>query len=137
VGVDAFTKFVWIFPVREASTEYAIRASNSIFAVFLVPDFVSNNMAQFTSRNFRHMCFARVIGHVTTSPYYSQPSHAERFNRNLRAALIAYHHPDNSRWDENLGWLQFASNSAHHDSHKHTPFGLTFSFTPNSPLSAL
>ncbi|MDR0585899.1 MAG: hypothetical protein LBG26_01535 [Treponema sp.] len=47
--------------------------------------------------------------HVTTKPYYPQPSHAERFNRNLRPALIAYHHQNHSRWDENLSWLQFDS----------------------------
>jgi transposase InsO family protein len=138
VCVDAFTKFVWIFPIREASTASAIRVLNLIFATFGVPDIlVSDNAAQFTSRNFRHMCFARGIRHVTTAPYYPQPSHAERFNRNLRASLIAYHHQDHSRCYENLGWLQFAFNSAHHDSHKDTPFGLIFAFTPNSPLSAL
>jgi hypothetical protein len=83
------------------------------------------------------MCFARGIRHITTTPYYPQPSHAERFNRNLRAALIAYHHRDHSRWDENLGWLQFAFNSAYHDSHKSTPFSLMLAYTPNSPLAAL
>jgi hypothetical protein len=55
----------------------------------------------------------------------------------FRAALIAYHHRDNSRWDENLGWLQFAFNSAHHDAHKSTPFSLMLAYTPNSPFSAL
>jgi hypothetical protein len=83
------------------------------------------------------MCFARGIRHVTTTPYYPQPSHAERFNRNLRAALIAYHHLDHSRWDENLNWLQFAFNTARHEAHKNCPFSLMMSFAPNSPLSNL
>jgi hypothetical protein len=138
VCVDAFTKFVWISPVREASTATTIRVLGSIFSNFGVPEtLVSDNATQFTSRQFRNMCFARGIRHVTTTPYYPQPSHAERFNRNLRAALIAYHHRDHSRWDENLGWLQFAFNSAHHDAHKSTPFSLMLAYTPNSPLSAL
>jgi hypothetical protein len=75
------------------------------------------------------MRFARSIQHVTTTPYYPQPSHAQRFSRNLRAALIAYHHLDHSRWDENLAWLQFAFSTARHDAHKDSP--------PNSPLSNL
>ena len=138
VCVDAFTKFVWIFPVREASTATTIRVLLNIFSTFGIPEvLVSDNATQFTSRNFRNFCFARGIRHVTTTPYYPQPSHAERFNRNLRAALIAYHHQDHSRWDENLSWLQFAFNSARHESHKTTPFSLMFSFTPNSPLSNL
>jgi hypothetical protein len=120
VCVDAFTKFVWIFPVREASTATTVRALNSIFATFGLPEIlVSDNATQFTSRNFRRFCFARGIRHVTTTPYYPHLSHAERFNRNLRAALIAYHHQDHSQWDENLTWLQFAFNSAHHDSQSH------------------
>jgi hypothetical protein len=36
-----------------------------------------------------------------------------------------------------LTWLQFAFNSAHHDSHKATPFSLMFTYSPNSPLSNL
>jgi transposase InsO family protein len=138
VCVDAFTKFVWIFPVREASTATTIRALNTIFASFGLPEvLVSDNASQFVAHTFRRMCFARGIRHVTTTPHYPQPSHAERFNRNLRAALIAYHHRDHTRWDENLTWLQFAFNSARHDAHKATPFSLMFSFTPNSPLSNL
>jgi transposase InsO family protein len=138
VCVDAFTKFVWIFPVREASTATATRALNSVFAVFGIPEIlVSDNASQFTSLNFRRMVFVKGIRHVTTTPYYPQSSHAERFNRNLRAALIAYHHRDHSRWDENLSGLQFAFNSARHDSIRASPFSLVFSFTPNSPLSNL
>jgi transposase InsO family protein len=99
VCTDAFTKFVWIFPVREASTATVIRALDLVFATFGISEIlVSDNATQFTSNNFRRMCFARGIRHVTTTPYYPQPSHAERFNRNLRAALIAYHHLDHSRW---------------------------------------
>jgi hypothetical protein len=138
VCVDAFTKFVWISPVREASTATTIRVLGSIFSIFGLSEIlVSDNATQFTSRQFRNMCFTRGIRHITTTPYYSQPSHAERFNRNLRAALIAYHHRDHSRWDVNLGWLQFAFNSAHHVSHKSTPFSLMLAYTPNSPLAAL
>jgi transposase InsO family protein len=98
---------------------------------------VSDNATEFTSRNFRRVCFVTGIRHVTTTPYYPQPSHAERFNRNLRAALIAYHHFDHSRRDENLNWLEFAFNTARHEAHKVSPFRLMMSFVPNSPLSNL
>jgi hypothetical protein len=63
ICVDAFTKFVWIFPVREASTATAIRALDFVFDTFGIPKIlVSDNATQFTSRNFRRMCFARVYG---------------------------------------------------------------------------
>jgi hypothetical protein len=44
VCVDAFTKFVWIFPVREASTAIVIRALDFIFTTFGIPEnLVSDN----------------------------------------------------------------------------------------------
>jgi transposase InsO family protein len=138
VCVDAFTKFVWIFPVREASTATVVRVLDIIFATFGIPEnLVSINVSQFTSRNFRRMCFARGLRHVTTMPCYPQPSHAERFNRNLRTALIVYHHLDHSRWDEKLNWLHFAFNTARHEAHRDCPFRLMMSFASNSPLSNL
>jgi hypothetical protein len=71
VCIDTFTKVVWIFPVREASTATVIQALDFIFATFGIPEnLVSDNATQFTSRNFRRMCFARGIRHVTTMPYY-------------------------------------------------------------------
>jgi hypothetical protein len=53
VCVDAFTKFVWISPVREASTATTIRVLGSIFSTFGVPEIlVSDNATRFTSRQF-------------------------------------------------------------------------------------
>ncbi|XP_054262903.1 uncharacterized protein LOC128986520 [Macrosteles quadrilineatus] len=81
------------------------------------------------------MCFGHGIRHVTTSPYYPQPSHAERFNRNLRSALIAFHADKQTTWDQELPWLQFAFNTAHHESHKAVPFELFLGYPPNNPLA--
>jgi len=88
VCVDVFSKFVWLVTVREAKTRMTIKALNgSIFGSFSVPEvLVSNNAPCFTSREFRQFCFGLGIKHVTTSTYYPQPSYAERFNKNLRAA---------------------------------------------------
>ena len=100
VCVDAFYKFVWLVPVREATTRRNVKALNgSIFGSFSVPEvLVSDNALCFTSREFRQFCFWLGIKHVTTSPYYPQPSHAERFNKNLHAALIAYHSESHTTW---------------------------------------
>jgi hypothetical protein len=95
---------------------------------------VSDNARCFTSREFRNFCFESGIRHVTTSPYYPQPSHAERFNKNLRAALIAYHSDAQNTWDRNLTWLQLAFNTADRESTKATPFAVIFPFRSGSPL---
>jgi transposase InsO family protein len=139
VCVDAFSKFVWLLPLRQANARLTIIAlQNQIFQHFGIPsNLVSDNGPQFMSAEFRRMCFAHGIRHVTTSPYYPQPSHAERFNRNLRSALIAYHANQQNCWDQNLRWLQLAFNTALHESHKAVPFEVLFGFSPVLPLANL
>jgi hypothetical protein len=78
--------------------------------------------------------FGLGIHHFTITPYYPNSSHAESFIRNLKSALIAYHHADHSLWDSELHWLQFAFNSAHHESVKCALISLMFGFAPNNPL---
>ena len=118
VYVDAFSKFVWLIPVRETMTKATIKALKEIiFCSFSVLEVLMSDNAQ---------CF--------TSPYYPQPSHAERFNRNLRNALIAYHSEAHNAWDQNLTWLQLAFNMAEHESTKAAPFAVIFPFRSSSPL---
>jgi hypothetical protein len=113
-----------------------IACLKSIFVTFGVSRFlVSDNGTQFTSLQFRRFTFGLGIIHFTTTPYYPNPSHAERFNRNLKSALIAYHHANHALWDSELHWLQFAFNTARHESSGCTPVSLMFAFSPNNPLS--
>lgn len=137
VCVDAFSKFVWLLPLRRATAHTTIKALNShIFQHFGTPSvIVSDNGSQFTSNTFRRMCFGNAIRHVTTSAYYPRPNHAERFNRNLRSALIAFHADHHDTWDQNLRWLQYCFNSAKHESHKAVPFEVMFGHPPQDPLS--
>ena len=134
--VDAFSRFVWLVPVKEVTTRTTIKALNgSIFCNFSVPEvLVSDNAPCFTSREFRQLCFGLGIKHVTTSHYYPQPSHAECFKKNLRAASIAYHSESRSTWDQNLTWLQLAFNMAEHEATRAAPFSVIFPFRSNSPL---
>jgi transposase InsO family protein len=136
VCVDSFSKFVWLVPVREATTAATIRVlKERIFSNFSVPEVVvSDNAKCFVSREFKQFCFGLGIQHVTTTPYYPQPSHAERFNRNLRSALIAYYSHSQTSWDEGLMFLQLAFNTAKHESTRATPFEVMFPFRAGSPL---
>jgi len=138
VCVDAFSKFSWIFPVREATSNSVITSLKQIFCSFGVCKYVvSDNASQFVSRAFKQFCFRLGIVHVTTTPHYPNPSHAERVNRNLKSALIAYHHSDHAAWDTCLFWLQQAFNFARHESHGQTPFEVMFGHKPRCPLSNL
>jgi hypothetical protein len=81
-----------------------------VFPCFGVPQsIVSDNAAVFKSRIFYNLCFSWVIKHITSSPYYPQASQVERFNRNLKTALVIYHNSQHTRWDEHLPSLAMAS----------------------------
>jgi hypothetical protein len=136
VCADAFPKFVWLVPVKEATTRTIIKALNgSIFCNFSVPEvLVSDKAPCFTSREFRQFFFGLGIKHVTISPYYPQPSHAEGFNKNLRSALIAYHSKSHTTWEQNLTWLQLAFNMGEHEVTRAAPFSVIFPFRSDSPL---
>lgn len=135
--IDAFSKFVWIFPIRKATAEVATQVlQEKLFQHFSVPRcIVSDNGPQFTSRHFQNFCFSRGIRHITTSPYRPHGNQVERFHRNLKSALIAYHGEDHTRWSENLSWIQLAFNTAHHTAVGATPFKLMFGHRPNHPLA--
>jgi transposase InsO family protein len=134
--VDAFSKFVWLIPLREATTKATVKAlKERVFSSFSVPEvIVSDNAQCFTSREFRNFCFGSGIRYVTTSPYYPQPYRAKRFNKHLRATLTAYHSNVHNTWDQNLTWLQLAFNTADHESTKSISFAVIFHFRSGSPL---
>ena len=90
VCVDAFSKFVWLLPLRQANARLTILAlQNHVFQHFGLPAIiVSDNGPQFISGEFRRMCFATGIKHVTTSPYYPQPvsyTHLDVYKRQVQA----------------------------------------------------
>jgi hypothetical protein len=110
VVLDGFSKFVCMYPVRKISSEVVKNCLvEKFFPFFGVPQsIVSDNAAVFKSRTFYNLCFSWGIRHITTSPYYPQASHVERFNRNLKAALIIYHNSQHTRSDEHLSSLAVA-----------------------------
>jgi len=136
VCVDAFSNFVWLVPVREATTRMTIKVLNgTIFCSISVPEVLVWDIAPcFTSRKLRQFCFVLGIKHVTTSLYYPQPSHAVRFNKKLPAALITYHSESHTTWDRNVTlaptWIQHVETWSHSCS---SLFG-DIPFRSNSPL---
>ncbi|XP_023709138.1 uncharacterized protein K02A2.6-like [Cryptotermes secundus] len=125
-----------MYPVRKVSSEVVENCLvEKFFPTFGVPQaIVSDNAAVFKSRWFYNLCFSWGIRHITTSPYYPQASQVERFNRNLKAALIIYHHRQHTRWDENLPSLSIAFNTAWHESTGATPASLFLGREMNHPL---
>jgi hypothetical protein len=88
-------------------------------------------MPLFLNQESSTTCFSWGIRHITTSPYYPQ---AERFNQNLKVALVIYHNSQHTRWDEHLLSLAIAFNLAWHESTAATPASLFLGRELNHPL---
>ena len=121
--IDGFSKFVWMFPLRRSCAQLVVdRLSRDTIGVFGVPEsIVSDNASVFKSKIFQDFCFRWGMRHITTSPYYPQGSLVERFHRNLKAALKAFHHDQQVVWDQNLHLFQMGFNDAYHESTKTVP----------------
>lgn len=136
VLVDAFSRYTWLSAVRATNTSITISELTRIFQSFGFPKcLITDNASYFVSKTFRNFCFSNGVDHYTLSPYHPQPSYAERFNRNLKACLIAYHANAQNTWDDSLPWLQLAFNSSIHEATDHTPFEVIFKYQPCSPLA--
>lgn len=138
VAIDAFSRFCWLVPSRNVTAETTIGHLQNIFSLFGPSrSLVCDNAPAFHSGQFKAFCFGHGVKLVHTTPYYPQGSFAERINRNLKAALTIYHQGSPGRWDRSLTWINFAFNSAYHETLKATPASLMFAFPVNSPLSNL
>jgi hypothetical protein len=122
VTVDAFCKFVALYPVRRIDCRVVLDClEREYFPAFGTPKcIVSDNVRVFCGKAFRVMCFRWGKKHITTTPYYPQAFQAERLNRNLKAALKIFHHKAQNTWDENLCQLSMAFNTARHESTRST-----------------
>jgi hypothetical protein len=139
VILDSFSKFVCLYPVRTITSEIVKNCLlETSFPAYGVPQsIVSDNAAVFKSRTFFNLCFSWGIRHIFTSPYYPQASQVERFNRNLKTALVIFHNSQHTHWDEHLSTLSIAFNSACHESTAATPASLFLARELNHPLGLM
>lgn len=134
--VDAFSKFAVFLPAKNTTAQTTVSLLRSgLFAYFGFPKFiVSDNVSTFKSKEFSDMCLQLGISHINTTPYYPNPSHAERVNKNIKIAIRIYHAENQTNWDQNIHLFQIAFNSAKHSSTGYSPADLFLSFQIRHPL---
>lgn len=133
---DAFSKYTVFLPARNSTAKTTVSLlKTGLFAYFAFPKYiVSDNGSPFQSKQFSDMCLEFGIKHITTTPYYPNPSHAERVNKNIKIAIRIFHSQNQVHWDSNLHFFMIAFNSAKHSSTRYSPAELFLSFQMNHPL---
>lgn len=137
VAVDAFSKFVFIHPVRNMTAQTTVKVlKERIFSTAGIPQvIVSDNASIFRSQIFHEMCFGLGIEHRHMTPYRPHASVAERVNRNIKSALTILHHQSQKKWDTHLGELALALNTSIHEATMQTPAALFLGRELRHPLS--
>ncbi|BES98479.1 multicellular organismal development [Nesidiocoris tenuis] len=114
IAVDAFSRFVFLIPLRKATSETVIKSlQNHIFNNFgLWNSVCSDNDTIFTSKRFTTFLFSHGIHHQRLIRHYPNPNLAERQIKNMKSAIIAFHAEDQTKWSQDLPFIQAALNSA-------------------------
>lgn len=128
VIMDAFTKFVWIFPVKSTTTEEVLSKLVTLENIFGNPArVITDRGAAFSSNNFEEYCDQRKILHskITTGVPRGN-GQVERMNRIIIATLTKMSLENPLKWYQHITKLQKAINSTTSRATKRTPFELLF-----------
>ncbi|GFT47137.1 hypothetical protein TNCV_3747831 [Trichonephila clavipes] len=116
--VDAFTKFIWLYPVKTVSAESALEKLKQQQKTFGNPiRIISDRGSAFTSKLFNDYCDEENIQHL-------QNGQVERIHRTLIPVLTKLSLDDSTKWYKYVDRLQRILNSTISRSTKWTPFEL-------------
>lgn len=128
VVVDAFTKFVWLYPKRATDTAEVIDRLDKQSSVFGDPRrIISDRGTAFTSNAFQEFCHERNIQHIKiTTRLPRSNGQVERVNRTLIPLLTKLAAPSPENWYKHVEVAQRWINAVPSRSTQRTPFQLLF-----------
>lgn len=137
VAVDAFTKYVKLYPVLSTSTKEVIASLNKYFEYYGRPSrIISDRATCFTSLEFRNFLLVNNIDHIKTAVSSPQANgQVERVNRTLTGMLGKLSEPlQHSDWVKMLNQVEYALNNTIHSTTKDTPSMLMFGVYQRGPV---
>lgn len=138
VIVDAFTKFIFIKPVRNTNTQNVIRILDDIFYTFRVPDrLISDRGSCYTSNAFRKYCYHKGIKHILNAVASPKSNgQVERYNRTILNSLKAQNlRHDERDWDNQIGRVQWGLNNSVQKTTGRRPTEVMFGTCMNSEIN--
>lgn len=133
VIIDAFTRYVYLKPVRNTKSSISIRALKEYFGIFGVPRrLVSDRGTSFTSSSFKKFMSDKGIKHILNAVATPRANgQVERYNKVIVDALTAklIGKPDN-KWDDQLPDIQWGMNNTINKGINRTPSEALFGFRP-------
>lgn len=129
VIIDAFTKFIFVKPVKSVKTSITIQIFEDYFSLFGVPRrVISDRGTCFTSKEFSDFINKKGIKHILNAVASPRANgQVERYNRTIVDALTAANHdkPENE-WDLRLPQIQWSLNNTINKAIGRTPSEMLF-----------
>lgn len=128
VVIDAFTKFVWIYPTKTTNTKEAIDKLKLQQQTFGNPRrIITDRGSAFRSDDFEKYCSEEKIEHVKiTTGVPRSNGQVERINRSIIPVLTKLSIDDPTKWYKHVSALQQTLNNAFNRSIATSPFKLFF-----------
>lgn len=122
--IDAFTKFVWLFPCKSTTTREVLNKLEILQHTFGSPErFITDRGTAFTSNEFQQYCMKERIElcHITTGVPRGN-GQVERVHRTIIPVLTKLCIEKPGLWYRHVGRVQMALNSTYQRSVNTTPF---------------
>jgi transposase InsO family protein len=129
--VENFSKFVWAFPLRTATSRNIIQIlEERIFLAYGVPKIlIMDNGKQFVSREFKSFLSSHGIQDLRYNAYYHpQHNNSERFNQSIVTSLAMLVGKNQRDWCGLLPKITSCLNATVNMATKHTPHFLMHGF---------
>ena len=122
--IDAFTKFVWLYPTKSTSCEEVIDKLSKQSVIFGNPKrIISDRGTAFTAKNFEQYCKEAEIQHILiTTGIPRSNGQVERINRIIIPMLCKLSIKKPSEWYKHVDKVQQYINSTTSRSTGHSPF---------------
>mgnify|MGYP001595898211 CR=1 FL=1 len=123
--IDAFSKFVWVVPLKNKEAITVADAMSDIIATMdKVPNVCqTDNGSEFVSAEWKYLMGRYEIIHVRAKPYHARANGAiERFNRTIKTLIARYMtHYNTQHYIGVLADLVLNYNNSSHSTTNHTP----------------
>jgi transposase InsO family protein len=113
--IDAFTKFILIYPVKGTDTQYVIKTMKDMIKLLGVPRrCISDRGTAFTSKRFQNFCQeVGMVHHLTATGLPRGNGQVERYHRTILHSLGSMGaNIEDDRWEENVVNIQLGLNGA-------------------------
>ncbi|KAF2889847.1 hypothetical protein ILUMI_16326 [Ignelater luminosus] len=136
VTVDAFSKFVKLYPSRRATTKAILnKLQNDYFPNYGTPQkILSDNGTQFRSQTWISVLESANIKHIRICVYHPQGNMTERVNREIGRILRAFCHMKHTKCATVTAQVEVWLNQAVHKSTGYAPIELHLNEKRSNPF---